>query len=106
MATAAKAIDTDSIRRAVELADLNALRTALYQNSGDEEIAALPAAAQMSEGQKSLLKERAVEWLADNAGAVDLPEPPEEELRRLMTMLSGEMTDVEFEARRERRRCG
>ncbi|WP_449469736.1 flavin-containing monooxygenase [Sphingobium chungangianum] len=101
MATAAQAIDTDSIRRAVELADLNALRIALYQNSGDEEIAALPAAAQMSEGQKSLLKERAVGWLADNAGAVDLPEPPEEELRRLMTMLSGEMTDVEFEARRD-----
>ena len=84
MATAAKAIDTDSIRRAVELADLNALRIALYQNSGDEEIGALPAAAQMSDGQKALLKERAVEWLADNAGPVDLPEPPEDELRRLL----------------------
>jgi 4-hydroxyacetophenone monooxygenase len=102
MATAAKTIDTDYIRRAVELADPNALRVALYQNSGDEEVAALPPAAKMTPEQKALLLDRAADWLADNAGGAQLPEPPDAELRRLMTMVTGlAMTDVEFEARRD-----
>jgi 4-hydroxyacetophenone monooxygenase len=102
MATAAKAIDTDYIRRAVELAEPNALRVALYQNSGDEEIAALPPAARMTPEQKAFLLDRATDWLIDNAGGAELPEPPEAELRKLMTMITGlEMTEVEFEARRD-----
>lgn len=102
MATAAKAIDTDYIRRAVELAEPNALRVALYQNSGDEEIAALPPAARMTPEQKALLLDRATDWLIDNAGSAELPEPPEGELRKLMTMITGlEMNEVEFEARRD-----
>jgi 4-hydroxyacetophenone monooxygenase len=58
MATAAKAIDIDLIRRAVALADLNALRIALYQNSGDEEVGALPPAARMTDEQRVLLIDR------------------------------------------------
>jgi len=102
MASAAMAIDTDFIRRAVELADLNAVRIALYQNSGDEELAELPPAAKMSAAQKAWLIDTAVDWLATNGGAATLAEPPEAELRRLMTMATGQpMTDVEFEARRD-----
>lgn len=102
MATAARATDVDFIRRAVESADLDAVRVALYQNSGDEEVAALPPAARMTPLEKALLIDRAVDWLADNAGAAELPEPPENELRRLMTMVTGrDMTDLEFAARRD-----
>ena len=35
-------VDRDFIRRGVELADLNAVRVALYQHTHDPEIAALP----------------------------------------------------------------
>lgn len=102
MATAAEAIDTTFITAAVEQADLNAVRVAMYQNSGDEELAALPPAAQMSDAQKTLLIEKTVAWLADNAGPKRLPEPPEPELRKLMTMVTGKpMTDDEFVARRD-----
>ncbi|MCP1470321.1 4-hydroxyacetophenone monooxygenase [Sphingobium sp. OAS761] len=102
MATAAKAVDTDFITRAVEQADLNAVRVALYQNSGDAEVGALPPTAQMSDAQKAMLIDRAVAWLADNAASIRLPEPPEPELRKLMTMVTGkEMSDHEFAARRD-----
>lgn len=102
MATAAKAIDTDFIRRAVQSADLNAVRVALYQNSSDDAIGALPPTAQMSEAQKALLIDTAVNWLADHASNARLPEPPEPQLRKLMTLVTGkEMTDDEFAARRD-----
>jgi len=102
MATAAVASDIDFVRQAVEVADLNAVRLALYHNSRDPEVGALPPVAQMSAEQKALLIDKAVRWLVDNAGAAALPEPPEEDLRALMTMATGrEMTDVEFAARRD-----
>lgn len=41
-------VDRDYIRRAIELADLNAVRLALYQNTGDPALAALPLAPHMS----------------------------------------------------------
>ena len=37
-------VDSAFIRRAVELADLNAVRVALYQHTHDPELAALPTA--------------------------------------------------------------
>jgi len=102
MATAAKVIEPDFIRQAVEQADLNAVRVALYQNSGDKEVGALPPTAQMTDAQKALLIDKAVDWLAGNASSARLPEPPEPELRRLMTLVTGkEMSDHEFAARRD-----
>lgn len=102
MATAATTKDGALIKRAVDIADLNALRVALYQNTRDPALAALPIAAKMSDADKALLKDKAVRWLEDNAGPADLPEPPEDELRALMTMVTGQpMTDVQFEARRD-----
>lgn len=101
-ATGDAAIDTAFIRRAVELADKEALRVALFQNSRDPEVGALPPYARMTDAQKALLADKAVAWLSANASGAVLPEPPLEDLRRLMTMVNGrEITDVEFEARRD-----
>jgi 4-hydroxyacetophenone monooxygenase len=95
-------VDAAFIRRAVELADLNAVRVALYQQTGDPELAALPVALELDDAERELLIGKAVDWLVENAGP-DMPaEPPEDELRRLMNMATAEeMGDLEFEARRE-----
>ena len=46
-------VDSAFIRRAVEQADLNAVRVTLYQHTGDPEIAALPTAINLDDaGQK------------------------------------------------------
>jgi 4-hydroxyacetophenone monooxygenase len=96
------AVDTAFIRRAVELADLNAVRVALYQHTSDPEVAALPVALKLDDAQRELLVTEAVAWLEANAGPGVLTEPPEAELRALMNMATGEqMGDLEFEARRE-----
>ncbi len=95
-------VDSAFIRRGVELADLNAVRVALYQHTGDPELAALPVAAQLDDAGRELLISKAVAWLEHNAGPGMPPEPPEGELRALMNMATGEqMPDLEFEARRE-----
>lgn len=96
-------VDAAFIRRAVELADLNAVRVALFQHTGDPEIAALPVAAQLDDEGRELLVSKAVAWLEKNATSdVLLPEPPEDELRKLMNLATKEeMGDLEFEARRD-----
>ena len=97
-----EAVDTAFIRRAVELADLNAVRVALYQMTDDPALAALPPAAQMDEAQKAWLIDRAVAWLADNTSGQMPAEPEPARLRELMTLATGRpMTDDEFEARRD-----
>jgi 4-hydroxyacetophenone monooxygenase len=95
-------VDSSFVRRAVELADLNAVRVALYAQTGDPELAALPVAALLDQAQRERLVSRAVRWLEQHAGPGMPPEPPEPELRRLMNMATGgEMGDLEFEARRD-----
>ncbi|MCF2530973.1 NAD(P)-binding domain-containing protein [Yinghuangia soli] len=95
-------VDRAFIRRAVELADLDAVRVALYQHTGDPEAAALPRAVRLTEQERELLVGKAVDWLAAHAGPGMPEEPPEQELRALMAMATGEdMTDLEFEARRD-----
>jgi 4-hydroxyacetophenone monooxygenase len=95
-------VDRSFIQRAVELADLNAVRVALYQQTGDPEIAALPVAAQLDAAGRELLVSKAVAWLLEHADPEMPPEPPEAELRALMDMATGErMGDLEFEARRD-----
>jgi 4-hydroxyacetophenone monooxygenase len=95
-------VDRSFIRRAVELADLNAVRVALYQQTGDPEIAALPVAAQLDDAQRELLVGRAADWLCQHADPGMPAEPPEADLRALMNMATGEqMGDLEFEARRD-----
>lgn len=95
-------VDRAFIRRAVELADLNAVRVALYQQTRDPELAALPVAAKLTEQDRELLVAKAVDWLDANAAPGMPEEPPATELRALMTMATGEeMSDLEFEARRD-----
>lgn len=96
------AVDAAFIRRAVELADLNAVRVTLYQHTHDPEIAALPMTLQLDDEQRELLISRAAAWLEANSGPGMPDEPPEDELRRLMNLATKEeMGDLEFEARRE-----
>ena len=98
----ATTVDSAFIRRAVELADLNAVRVALYQHTGDPELAALPMAINLDAAQRELLIDKAVAWLEVNAAPGMPPEPPEAELRALMNMATKEeMGDLEFEARRD-----
>ncbi len=61
-------VDPSFIRRAVELADLNAVRVALYQQTGDPELAALPIAAKLDDAGRELLVTKAVAWLLEHAG--------------------------------------
>ena len=95
-------VDSAFIRRAVELADLNAVRVALYQHTKDPELAALPTAVNLDDAGRDLLITKAVAWLEENSGPGMPPEPPEDELRTLCNMATGEqMGDLEFEARRD-----
>ena len=95
-------VDPAFIRRAVELADLNAVRVALYQLTGDAELRGIPHTSDLSESQRETLISKAVAWLEKEAGPRQLPEPPEAELRALMNMATGEeMPDLEFKARRD-----
>ena len=95
-------VDEAFIRRAVELADLNAVRVALYHNTEDEELIDLPMAMQMDEAQRELLISKATAWLKDNHSTEMLPEPDETKLRKMMDMATKEDTpDLEFEARRD-----
>ena len=95
-------VDSAFIRRAVELADLKAVRVALYQQTKDQELASLPVAAKLDDAERELLIDKAVSWLERNAGPTVPPRPTDEELRELMNMVTGEdMGDLEFEARRQ-----
>ena len=86
----------------MELADLNAVRMALYQHTRDPDIGALPVAAQLDDSGRRLLIDKAVEWLLAHSGPTAMEEPPVADLRRLMEMATGAaMGDPEFEARRE-----
>jgi 4-hydroxyacetophenone monooxygenase len=95
-------VDSAFIRRAVELADLNAVRVALFMHTHDPEVEALPMAVQMDDAQRALLIDKTVAWLEEHAGPGMPPEPPEDELRRLCNLATKEdMGDLEFEARRD-----
>ncbi len=95
-------VDSAFIRRAVELADLNAVRVALYQHTHDPEITALPMALALDDAQRELLISKATAWLERHAGPGMPDEPPEAELRTLMNLATKEeMGDLEFEARRD-----
>ena len=95
-------VDRDFIRRGIELADLNAVRVALYQHTHDPAIGELPTAINLSAEQRDMLVTAAVDWLEANAGPGMPEEPAPDELRSLMNMATkDDMGDLEFEARRE-----
>lgn len=93
-------MDEEFVRKAVEQADLNALRMALYQATGDPEVGAMnlnrttaPGGAGIltlvAEEHQARLKDLAVHYLMN--GAVDhVPElPDDDETARLIAMAEG-----------------
>ena len=66
----ATTVDRAFIRRAIELADLNAVRVALFQHTGDPELAALPVAAQLDDaGRESTSASVSASSLASGSAA-------------------------------------
>lgn len=92
--------DAASLRRIVEHADLNALRLALYQQTGDPELAAIAVAQQVREGSpfrmlvvpeadRHTVKEKAVAYLGGHRDA-PAATPTRAEAERMMQMFAGE----------------
>jgi len=101
--TTTTAVDEGYIRRAIELADLTAVKIALYQATHDPELAELPPVASLEPEQREALIDKAVRYMAAlPAGTgIELPRPSDDELRRLMDWaIDTKETDQEFSARR------
>ena len=100
--TTAESVTPEFIRRAVELADLDAVRVALFHHTDDPEIEALPRMLELDDDQRELLVTKTVDWLLENAAPGMPEEPPQPRLRQLMNFATKEeMGDLEFESRRE-----
>src|SRR5437870_4011281 len=107
----AGAVDEAFIRKALGEADLNALRLALYQATGDESLAEMriehvPARGGattmtlLARDDHEQLKQKAVAFLMNDPEPG--PKPADAELRRLMQMLTGEtLSDKDFQYRRD-----
>ncbi len=94
-------VDSAFIRRAVEASDLAALRAALYQASGDPELAALGPVAKLAPEERARLVSKAAHLLETELPRYSLRVPSDEELRRLMDLVLGVPTrDEHFEVRK------
>jgi 4-hydroxyacetophenone monooxygenase len=95
-------IDAAFIRRAVEAADLAALRVALYQATGDAELAAFGPVAQLDEAEQARLADRTFQILSQGVDDLERRVPDDEELRKLMDLVLGVPTrDAHFEVRKK-----
>lgn len=95
-------VDPAFIRRAVEASDLAALRAALYQATGDAELAELGPVASLDETDRARLVERAAQLLETRLGDLEPRVPSDEELRGLMDLVLGVPTrDEHFEVRKK-----
>ena len=95
-------VDTAFLRRAVEASDLAALRVALYQATGDAELAAFGPVIGLDEADRARLQERALHLLETQAGTFERRVPSDQELRELMDLVLGVPTrDEHFEVRRK-----
>jgi 4-hydroxyacetophenone monooxygenase len=94
-------VDVAFIRRAVEASDLAALRVALYQATGDSELAGFGPVAGLDENERARLAERAIHLLENRKGGFERRVPSDEEIRKLMDLVLGVPTrDEHFEIRR------
>src|SRR4051812_47716168 len=94
-------VDEAFIRRAVEMADLAAVRVALFQATGDTDIPTGPVLGLSAEDREKLVS-KAVHYLQHDVAGVTLAKPSEAELQHLMEMATGvAMTQQEFLARRD-----
>lgn len=99
-------------RKAVDSANLNVLRMALYQATGDEALAELPLAEVTVRGglntvltvapeHQEGLKAKALDFLRTRAADFVPEVPSDDELRRMMTLMRGEeLSDRSFAYRR------
>ncbi len=95
-------IDSAFIRRAVEASDLAALRVALYQATGDSELAAFGPVAQLDEAEQGRLADRVAYLLAQGVDDLERRVPDDAELRELMDLVLGVPTrDAHFEVRKK-----
>src|SRR3546814_20567512 len=102
-------VDAEFIREAVDQAHVNALRLALYQATGDDELGRMRAAIRNVGGREFLdyklddadaarVRQKAVSYLAARIPGEPLPPPPDtDESRRLMALFTAPLTDHEFE---------
>lgn len=106
-------MDRDFIRQAVEEADLNALRIALFQATGDPEFAAIPVTRievragagtsyVVAEEHRGRLIDRAVDFLSGPLDRHELSVPDDAYLRRLMELVAGgePISDKDFDIRK------
>ena len=95
-------VDTAYIRRAVEASDLAALRVALFQATGDTELAEFGPVATLDDADRARLADRAVQLLETRMDGFPRRIPSDEELRKLMDLVLGVPTrDEHFEIRRK-----
>lgn len=95
-------VDTAYIRRAVEASDLAALRVALFQATGDTELAEFGPVATLDDANRARLADRAVQLLETRMDGFSRRIPSDEELRKLMDLVLGVPTrDEHFEIRRK-----
>jgi 4-hydroxyacetophenone monooxygenase len=102
-------VDPEFIRNAVNRAHVNALRLALYQVTGDPELARMRAAVRnvggrefldykLDEKDAALVREKAAAYLTTrNPGEPVPPAPNKAESRRLLELFTAPLTDEEFE---------
>jgi len=95
-------VDSAFIRRAVEACDLAALRVALYQATGDAELAEFGPVAALGEADRARLTDRAAALLEAGVDHLERRVPSDKELRELMDLVLGVPTrDEHFEIRRD-----
>lgn len=94
-------VDHAYIRRAVECADLAALRIAVFQASGDAEVAKLGPVAQLDAGDRARLVDRCVELIERDLGSWTLRVPSDDEIHEMLELVLGVPTsEGDFELRK------
>lgn len=95
------------VRRAVEVADLNALRTALYQATGDRHLRDLPfsdrstPSPEFDAPEAAIIKARAIRFFAEEAERFQPQQPDDALLRELLELtLGASLSDGEFQMHR------
>jgi len=106
-------MDRNFIRKAVEEADLNALRIALLQATGDGQFARIPVERidvragagttyVVADSHRDRLIEKAVEFLSEDPQGYTLSVPTDDQLRHFLELLTGgeRISDEDFDIRR------
>lgn len=106
-------VDDEFVRRAIDESDLNVLRIALYQATGDEDLARVRLKAtsayagagkqiEVEAADRDLVKAKALAYLRANPVAAAEVRPDDEHLRRLLGLFIGEeLRDKDWDYRRQ-----